>query len=69
MTHHYIWDYGTPKARPTNDRETLEIINEIHQEIIKDNRKLIYSHHVSKAETNSSLKLFRMKIKLFPVFW
>lgn len=44
MTAAYVWDYGTDKQRVTSPEETVKIHEEIHNEIVKDNKKLIYSH-------------------------
>lgn len=46
MTESFVWDYGTESQRVTSDHETMQILQEIHNEIVKDNRKLIYSHKV-----------------------
>ena len=46
MTEAFIWDLGTEKQRLTKWPETSEILEEIHNEIVKDNRRLIYSHKV-----------------------
>ncbi|WAR24240.1 RDPA-like protein [Mya arenaria] len=40
MTERFVWDYGTPQQRVTDRSETAEIIQEIHNEIVKDDRKL-----------------------------
>ncbi|XP_067677210.1 (3R)-3-[(carboxymethyl)amino]fatty acid oxygenase/decarboxylase-like [Haliotis asinina] len=44
MTESFIWDLGTKKARETDMNETVQILKEIHREIIKDNQQLVYSH-------------------------
>ncbi|XP_045157201.1 alpha-ketoglutarate-dependent taurine dioxygenase-like [Mercenaria mercenaria] len=44
MTEAFVWDYGTDKERVTSQQETRQILQEIHNEIVKDNRRLIYSH-------------------------
>lgn len=44
MTAAYVWDYGTDKQRVTSPEETVKIHEEIHNEIVKDNKRLIYSH-------------------------
>jgi len=46
MTEAFIWDYGQPSERWTNMQETKSILMEIHNEIVKDSRALIYSHKV-----------------------
>ena len=46
MTEAFIWDLGTEKQRLTKWPETSEILEEIFDEIVKDNRRLIYSHKV-----------------------
>ena len=46
MTDAFIWDYGTENQRTTQWPETAQILQEIHNEIVKDNRRLIYSHKV-----------------------
>ena len=46
MTEAFIWDLGTENQRLTQWPETSEILEEIHNEIVKDNRMLIYSHKV-----------------------
>ena len=47
MTEAFIWDYGTDKQRVTEYKETVKLLQEIHDEIVKDNRRLIYSHKVN----------------------
>ena len=47
MTDAFIWDYGQPTERWTTTHETNSILTEIHEEIVKDNRSLLYSHKVS----------------------
>jgi len=49
MTEAFVWDYGQPTERWTNVQETRSILGEIHDEIVKDNRSLLYSHKVSKC--------------------
>ncbi|XP_060562968.1 alpha-ketoglutarate-dependent taurine dioxygenase-like [Ruditapes philippinarum] len=44
MTEAFIWDYGTDQQRITEHKETMKLLQEIHDEIVKDNRRLIYSH-------------------------
>lgn len=44
MTAAYVWDYGTDKQRVTSPEETVKIHEEIHNKIVKDNKRLIYSH-------------------------
>jgi len=46
MTEAFVWDYGQPSERWTDMQETKSILTEIHNEIVKDNRSLIYSHEV-----------------------
>ena len=46
MTEAFIWDYETENQRLTQRAETAKILQEIHNEIIKDDRRLIYSHKV-----------------------
>lgn len=47
MTDAFVWDAGTDQERMTEWPETKQILTEIHQEIEKDNRQLIYSHQVN----------------------
>ena len=47
MTDAFLWDAGTENERFTEWRETKQILTEIHKEIVKDNRSLIYSHKIS----------------------
>jgi len=47
MTEAFVWDYGQPSERWTDVQETKSILMEIHKEIVKDNRSLLYSHTVS----------------------
>ncbi|XP_062589814.1 alpha-ketoglutarate-dependent 2,4-dichlorophenoxyacetate dioxygenase-like, partial [Saccostrea cucullata] len=44
MTDAFMWDAGTDKERMTDWPETKHILMEIHQEIEKGNRNLVYSH-------------------------
>ncbi|KAK7100497.1 hypothetical protein V1264_023443 [Littorina saxatilis] len=44
MTGGFVWDYGTDEERSTDRRETAQILQEMHQEITKDNSRLIHSH-------------------------
>ncbi|XP_071117943.1 (R)-phenoxypropionate/alpha-ketoglutarate-dioxygenase-like [Haliotis cracherodii] len=44
MTDSFVWDMGTDKERETDMNETVQILKEIHREITKDNRRLVYSH-------------------------
>lgn len=46
MTEAFIWDHGTENQRITQWPETGKILQEIHEEIVKENRRLIYSHKV-----------------------
>lgn len=46
MTDGFVWDAGTDKERITEWPETKHILTEIHQEIEKNNRELVYSHKV-----------------------
>ena len=46
MTEAFIWDNETENQRLTNRAETAKLLQEIHNEIIKDDRRLIYSHKV-----------------------
>jgi len=46
MTEAFVWDYGTPVARRTDQRETIAILREIHHEFVKDNGAIQYSHKV-----------------------
>ncbi|CAG2202619.1 unnamed protein product [Mytilus edulis] len=44
MTTAFVWDLGSEKERMTERSETVKLIQEIYQEIVKDERRLIYSH-------------------------
>ncbi|XP_063442120.1 alpha-ketoglutarate-dependent taurine dioxygenase-like [Mytilus trossulus] len=44
MSTAFIWDLGSEKERMTERSETVKIIKEIYQEIVKDDGRLIYSH-------------------------
>ncbi|KAK3091777.1 hypothetical protein FSP39_022561 [Pinctada imbricata] len=44
MTDAFLWDANTEQERLTDWPETTQILKEIHKEIVKDNRSLIYSH-------------------------
>ena len=46
MTEAFVWDYGTPEARVTDNEEYTEIIKEIHHEFVRDNKTLQYIHKV-----------------------
>lgn len=49
MTDAFAWDAGTDKERITEWPETKHILTEIHQEIEKNNRELVYSHKVNNV--------------------
>ncbi|KAJ8321636.1 hypothetical protein KUTeg_000107 [Tegillarca granosa] len=44
MTEGFVCDYGTDRQTIMSEQETIRILEEIHNEIIKDDRRLIYSH-------------------------
>lgn len=44
MTTAFLWDAGTEEERMTDWSETKQILQEIFKEIVKDNRRLVYSH-------------------------
>ncbi|XP_066991332.2 alpha-ketoglutarate-dependent taurine dioxygenase [Anabrus simplex] len=44
MTSDYIWDRGTPEERVATEKEFNAITEEIHNEFVKDNGKIQYSH-------------------------
>lgn len=46
MTSDYLWDKGLPSEKMATDKEYEEINEEIHNEIVKDNGKITYSHKV-----------------------
>lgn len=46
MTDQFIWNYGGPKERITSVEETKQLLQEIHDEIVR-NKHLIYKHDVS----------------------
>lgn len=46
MTEGFLMDRGTDEERYASGSETMTILKDIHQEIVKDNRRLIYSHKV-----------------------
>lgn len=43
-TKYFVWDFGTDKERWANWTETREILQEIDQEITKDENRLVYTH-------------------------
>lgn len=47
MTEAFAWNYGSENQRFTDWKETSEILQEIHEEFVKDGGLLQYSHHVS----------------------
>ena len=49
MTEAFVWNYGTKEQRFTEWPETVEILREIYKEIVKDDRRLVYSHKVSAS--------------------
>lgn len=55
MTDAFAWDAGTDKERITEWPETKHILTEIHQEIEKNNRELVYSHKVMYIISVSTL--------------
>ncbi|CAL1542438.1 unnamed protein product [Lymnaea stagnalis] len=46
----FIWDYGTQNQRMTDYNETRQIFQDIHDEIVKDNEKLVYEHHWERGD-------------------
>lgn len=44
MTGQFIWDLNTPHETPTSKPETEQILQEMYEEITKDNNRLVYSH-------------------------
>ena len=46
MTTAFAWDFESDKERITDWPETVKLRKEIYTEIVKDDRKLIYSHKV-----------------------
>ncbi|KAK2191525.1 hypothetical protein NP493_49g10042 [Ridgeia piscesae] len=50
MTEAFVWDYGTPVARRTDQRETIAILREIHHEFVKDNGAIQYSHKWTEGD-------------------
>ena len=64
MTEAFIWDYGQPSERCTSTQETKSVLTEIHNEIIKDNQSLLYSHKVSNFTAiciNSTSMFLRLR--------
>lgn len=50
MTEAFCWDYGKSCQRITDWNETEQILNEIHEEFIKDDGAVQYSHHWQKGD-------------------
>ena len=48
MTEAFVWDYKTNKQRVTDWRETSSILKEIHNEFVKNDGAIQYSHKVTK---------------------
>lgn len=46
MTTSFAWDFESEKERITEWPETVKLLKEIYDEIVKDDRRLIYSHKV-----------------------
>lgn len=46
MTTAFVWDIDTGQERMTDGTETVQILQEIFQQVVKDDRSLIYSHKV-----------------------
>ena len=46
MTGGFVWDHGMDKEQSTDPRETAQLLQEMQQEITKDNNRLVYSHKV-----------------------
>ncbi|GAB1610726.1 uncharacterized protein LOC115223680 [Argonauta hians] len=44
MTEGFCWNYGQSDEQWTSWSETKELLEDIHQEIVKDNRRLVYVH-------------------------
>lgn len=59
MTDAFAWDAGTDKERITEWPETKHILTEIHQEIEKNNRELVYSHKVMYIISVSTYALWK----------
>ena len=46
MTDAFVWDFNTPSQRLADFTETKNLLQEIHEEIVKNDGALQYSHHV-----------------------
>ena len=46
MTEAFIWDKDMQTERRTDKEETKKLLDEIRNEIEKDNKRLVYSHEV-----------------------
>jgi hypothetical protein len=47
MTEAFVWDYGQREERFTDWAETTRILNEIHEEFVRDGGSIQYAHQVS----------------------
>ena len=48
MTESFVWDYGTETERWTEEVETVQILQEIHHEFVKNDKIIQYSHKASQ---------------------
>jgi len=46
MTSSFVYDWGSPEARFTEWPETQKLLQEIHNQVVRDNRQYIYQHKV-----------------------
>lgn len=47
MTSDFIWDYKKPEERLATPQEYKRILDDIHHEFVKDNKKIQYKHEAS----------------------
>jgi len=47
MTEAFVWDYGQREERFTDFAETTRILNEIHEEFVRDGGSIQYAHKAS----------------------
>ncbi|XP_065906034.1 alpha-ketoglutarate-dependent taurine dioxygenase-like [Dysidea avara] len=50
MTSSFVYDWDTPEARFTEWPETKKLLQEIHNQVVRDNRKYIYQHKWTQGD-------------------
>ncbi|BFY99641.1 hypothetical protein BsWGS_02681 [Bradybaena similaris] len=50
MTSCFMWDKKSQSQRVTGEQETAQLLQDIHTEIVKDNRSLVYEHQWEEGD-------------------